>query len=130
MVSVNARRLDQEVAASEHHLLSARAQSKRSSKAAAGVAKPATNSRGATFVAAEIAKGVKPPPALTDPSRCSRPSCSACHQVPRTWVIPVHGGAVQRQRAKRLPLTVAWPSRVKLFRCEPSNGSPPPAGTQ
>ena len=57
------------------------------------------------------------------PSRCSIPSCSACHQVPRTWVMPVPGGVVQRQRAKRVPETVRWPSRVKLFRWAPSNGS-------
>ena len=53
------------------------------------------------------------------------PSWRACHQVPRTPVIPVPGGGVQRQRAKRVPETVPWPSRVKLLTWAPANGSPP-----
>ena len=62
--------------------------------------------------------------------RCSIPSWRACHQVPLTRVIPVPGGASQRQRAKRVPETVGCPSRVKLFRWAPSKGSAPGGVTQ
>ena len=128
-VIVSARSADHEPGSSEHHLVSARAQSRRSSKAGIGAAKPATNSRGAVSVLPAAAKTSKPPAALPTPSRCSKPSWRACHQVPRIWVIPVPAGATQRQRAKRVPETVAAPSRVKLFRWTPSNGSAPAAGT-
>ena len=86
-VIVSARRADQEAGSAAHHLLSARAQSSRSSTAATGIGKPATNSRGVRSVVAAARKGSKPPPQLIAPIRCSRPSWSACHQLPRTWVI-------------------------------------------
>jgi hypothetical protein len=39
-------------------------------------------------------------------------------------------GTLQRQLAKRVPETVAWPSRVRLFIWTPANGSDPGGGTQ
>jgi hypothetical protein len=105
-VIVSARRADQDPCSSEHHLSSPRAQSRRSSKAATGAGKPFVNSRGVVSVAAAERKGLKSPPPPTPPSRCSIPSWSVCHQVPRTWEMPVVGGALQRQRAKRVPETV------------------------
>jgi hypothetical protein len=82
-----------------HHLLSALAQSRRSSRAGCAGLKPATNSRGVVSVPPAAAKASKPPLQVATPIRCSMPSCSACHQVPRTWAIPVPAGASQRQRA-------------------------------
>src|SRR4051794_34637257 len=128
-VIVRPRSADHEPCSSEHHLLSDRAQRSRSSKAATGVGNPLLNSRSAVSVAPALRKGSKPPAPLTAPSRCSIPSCRACHQVPRTALMPVPSGGVQRQRAKRVPETVPCPSRVRLLTWTPSKGSPP-AGTQ
>ena len=47
--------------------------------------------RGRVGAARPQAKTSKPPSRCRRPSRCSIPSCSACHQVPRTWVMPVPG---------------------------------------
>ena len=128
-VIVNARSADQEPGSRLHHLLSPRAQSSRSSIAAIGEEKPATNSRGVMSVVAAPAKTLKLPPPSTAPIRCSMPSWRTCHQVPRIWVMPVPGGAFQRQRPKRVPETVGCPSLVKLFRWTPSKGSAPAGGT-
>jgi hypothetical protein len=122
---VTARIADHEAGVTAHHLLSARAQRSRSSMAATEVGKPTVKSRRATSVVEAMRKGSKPPPQLIAPTRCSIPSWRACHQVPRIWVMPVPGGAVQRQRAKRVPETVPWDSRVKLFRWMPAKGSAP-----
>jgi hypothetical protein len=122
-VIVRARNPDQEPASRLQDLLSARAQSSRSSKAHWGGEKPAAKSRIARSVEAAQANGAKPPSPPSVPSRCSNPSCRACHQVPRTATMPVPGGVVQRQRANRVPETVCAPSRVKLFRWAASKGS-------
>ncbi len=90
---------------------------------------PATNSVGVVSVAAALRNGSKPP-GPTTPTRCSNPSCSACHQLARTLVIQVPAGALQRQRPKWVPATAAGPSRVRLFRWTPSKGSEPAGGTQ
>ena len=89
---------------------SARAQSSRLSKAGAARRSRPRRRPGDVSVKAAVATTSKPPPASPVPSRCSMPSCRACHHVPRTAVIPVPAGAVQRQRAKRVAAT-RWPSR-------------------
>src|ERR1044072_7774432 len=129
-VRVSALIPDHEPGSRLHHPPSPRAQRRRLSKASIPCGKPATKLRGAVSVEAAEAKTSKLPlPHGTAPSRCSMPSCSACHQVPLTRVMPVPAGASQRQRAKRVPLTVDWPSRVKLFTWAPSKGSWPAGGT-
>ena len=125
IVIVSARTADHEPGSRLHDLLSARAQSSRSSNAHCGGEKPAAKSRGVVSVVAAPAKTSKPPSRSRCPIRCSMPSWRACHQVPLTRLMPVPGGAVQRQRAKRVPETVRCPSRVKLFRWAPSKGSAP-----
>ena len=81
IVSVSARSPDQEPASSEHHLLSARAQSSRSSTAGTEGVKVLANSRGVVSVPAAARKGSKPPLSVAPPTRCSRPSWRTCHQV-------------------------------------------------
>ena len=120
---VRARTADQEPVSRLHQLLAARAQRRRSSSAGIPDEKPATKFRGVTSVELAVAKGEKPPFQVPAPIRCSMPSWSACHQVPLILVMAVPGGAVQRQRAKRVPETVPCPSLLKLFRCAPSKGS-------
>ena len=116
IVIVSARSADHEPCSMLHHLLSARAQRRRSSKAHWGGEKPATNSRGSGVGRGCPAEGGETAVAAVGPEPCSKPSCRACHQVPRTWTMPVPGGVVHRHLAKRLPETVCWPSRVKLFK--------------
>jgi hypothetical protein len=106
IVIVSARIAAKEPGSRLHHLLSARAQSNRSSSAGWAGLNPATNSRGVVSVAAAWAKTSKSPLQVPTPMRCSIPSWRACHHVPRTCEMAVPAGASQRQRAKRVPDTV------------------------
>ena len=112
-VIVNARTADHDPGSSAHHLLSARAQSRRSSSAGFG-GEAGDEVCGVVSVAPALANGAKPPLRVPTPIRCSMPSCSVCHQVPLTRVIPVPAGATQRHRAKRVPVTVEAPAREAL----------------
>ena len=77
-------------------MVSALAQSRRSSSAGCRRREAGDElARGRRRWRSAAAKTSKPPlPVDRPPIRCSIPSCSACHQVPRTWVMPVPGGAV------------------------------------
>ncbi len=128
IVIVSARTADHDPGSRLHHFDSARAQSSRSSIAGAAGENPAAKLRGVASVSVATANGEKPAGDIV-PIRCSIPSWRACHQVPVIRVIPVPGGASQRQRAKRVPDTVPEVA-VKLFTCTPENGSAPGATAQ
>ncbi len=102
-----------------------RAQSRRDSNEPTGEGKKREKPTRSVSVLWNLAKGSKLPPAAAAPSRCSNSSRSTCQRSPLTLTMPVPGGAVQRQRAKRVPDTEAVEPRVPLLTWTPSQASDP-----